>query len=227
MIRTLLVSAALLGAPLLNVAESAHGLQVTTLEEVLTPRQVQLAIASLEEHGLDPADYQAGNYKERWTRAALHLLHGKLDAKSVEPDWTAKRRERDLGAIYERHRAAGTLENSFEELAPSYPEYVALKAELARLQTLTETPRIDRARPTLRPGDSNSAITSVQAQLGVAESGTYDSATADAVKAFQDANDLDADGIIGPATATRPSRPCRRSWVLRKAGPTTRPPPTR
>ena len=196
MIRTLLLSAALLsGAPVF--AQTAGP---TPIGVQMDLKGVDGAIAGLAAHGLDPEDYRTGDDKARWTRAALHLLHGKLDAKSVEPDWTAKRRERDLGMIYERHLAAGTLATSLEELAPSYPEYAALKAELARLGTVLETPRIDRGRITLRPGDRDNDILSVQAQLGVSQNSTYNAETEAAVKAFQDANDLDADGIIGPAT---------------------------
>ena len=197
MIRTLLVSAALLGAP--AFAQTAQ-LPLTSSALHADAIAVDEAIATLEAHGLDPADYREGDPEARWTRAALHLLHGKLDPKTVEPDWTAKRRERDLGDIYDRHLADGTLATSLGELAPAYPEYAALKAELARLRTLQETPRMDRARPTLRPGDRSDAIASVQAQLQLPGISTYDPATVEAVKAFQTASDLDSDGIIGPAT---------------------------
>jgi peptidoglycan hydrolase-like protein with peptidoglycan-binding domain len=37
-----------------------------------------------------------------------------------------------------------------------------------------------------------------QRRLGIAETGRFDAATDDAVRAFQDDNDLVNDGIIGP-----------------------------
>src|SRR5664279_5093326 len=52
----------------------------------------------------------------------------------------------------------------------------------------------------LRIGSSGSAVTVLQAKLGVAQDGVFGARTAAAVVAFQRAHWLAADGVVGPAT---------------------------
>jgi cell wall-associated NlpC family hydrolase len=52
----------------------------------------------------------------------------------------------------------------------------------------------------LRSGSSGSAVTVLQAKLGVAQDGVFGARTAAAVVAFQRAHGLAADGVVGPAT---------------------------
>ena len=54
--------------------------------------------------------------------------------------------------------------------------------------------------PTLRVGSSGSAVTQLQRKLHVSATGYYGSQTKAAVKRFQRAHGLTADGIAGPAT---------------------------
>src|SRR4029077_1871997 len=49
-------------------------------------------------------------------------------------------------------------------------------------------------------GASGARVGWVQRRLGIAETDKFDAVTADAVRAFQDDNDLVNDGIIGPRT---------------------------
>jgi peptidoglycan hydrolase-like protein with peptidoglycan-binding domain len=55
-------------------------------------------------------------------------------------------------------------------------------------------------RPTLRRGDEGDFVKLVQAAVGVASTGRFDGATEAAVRAFQSANGLVPDGIVGPRT---------------------------
>jgi peptidoglycan hydrolase-like protein with peptidoglycan-binding domain len=50
-------------------------------------------------------------------------------------------------------------------------------------------------------GSQGDQVSAVQSALGVSQTGTYDSATARAVRAFQGENGLVVDGIVGPETS--------------------------
>ena len=54
--------------------------------------------------------------------------------------------------------------------------------------------------PTMRRGDEGEFVRIVQAAVGVPVTGIFDAATEDAVRAFQRANGLVPDGIVGPRT---------------------------
>jgi hypothetical protein len=74
---------------------------------------------------------------------------------------------------------------------------LALGAPLALGQTTAQAP----APATLSAGSSGSAVSSLQAALGVRQSGVFDAATRRAVLRFQRRNGLTVDGIVGPQTA--------------------------
>ena len=74
--------------------------------------QLLQALASLSDHGLDPAHYHLQQLEkwrndrqarehyatDAWFAAAGHMLNGKLDPVTINPDWTARGREADLAA---------------------------------------------------------------------------------------------------------------------------------
>jgi len=105
------------------------------------------AVSRVEEHGLSPADYHlaplqalaaGGDVVERellaadsYLTLAAHLLEGRVDPTSVEPDWTANRRERDLVAHLGQALAEKRIGPSLQELEPVAPGYQVLKQALA------------------------------------------------------------------------------------------------
>jgi hypothetical protein len=74
---------------------------------------------------------------------------------------------------------------------------LALGAPLALGQTSAQAP----APATLSAGSSGSAVSALQAALGVKQTGRFTASTARAVRAFQRKNGLTVDGIVGPQTA--------------------------
>jgi hypothetical protein len=74
---------------------------------------------------------------------------------------------------------------------------LALGAPLALGQTTAQAP----APATLSAGSAGSAVTALQAALGIRQTGTFDAATKRAVRSFQRRNGLTVDGIVGPQTA--------------------------
>ncbi len=180
------------------------------------------ALADLDDHGLDSAHYHlqelhslAGEREKRdrlatdaWFSAAAHMVYGKLDAVSIEPDWTAARRDADLAGILRNALSNGAVAQSLDSLAPKQPGYRNLKAELAQLRELDAEgiTRVPSGAP-LRKGDRGPRVTALierlveLALIGDDDAGdVFDDSVNAAVIVFQDSNDLDADGIVGPAT---------------------------
>jgi hypothetical protein len=74
---------------------------------------------------------------------------------------------------------------------------LALGAPLALAQSSAQAP----APSTLSSGSTGTAVSALQAALGVAQSGRFTASTARAVRSFQRRNGLTVDGIVGPQTA--------------------------
>ena len=176
----------------------------------------------LEAHGLNPVHYRIDRLEAlksnraardrlataAWFTAASHMLYGKLDPVSVEPDWTAASRQADLPTVLRYTLSSGTIAGSLEQFAPIQPEYSALKAELARLRSEGGFTRIAVPEgPALKPGMTGERVSALQKrliQLGLlvaaGESGTFDDATKLSLQTFQAANELDNDGVAGAAS---------------------------
>ncbi|MGJ8559837.1 MAG: L,D-transpeptidase family protein [Litorimonas sp.] len=172
------------------------------------------ALNSVAAHGLNPADYHLSTLIDHgsegemalyavdaWMSAASHIAFGKLSPKSVEPDWTAKGREADLIGHLREALANGKLASSLDRLAPQHAAYQSLRTELAK--RLAEPPRNDieiLAGETLRPGMTTDRVEAAQTRLGIATTGIFDAEMEAAVLLFQRDNNLEEDGLIGPAT---------------------------
>jgi len=89
---------------------------------------------------------------------------------------------------------------------------LALGGPLALAQTSAQVP----APSTLSAGSSGNAVSSLQAALGIRQTGSFSAATARAVRSFQRRNGLTVDGIVGPQTAAALKMP---SATARAASP--------
>ena len=180
------------------------------------------AIQDLSDHGLFPAHYHLQALLEHrgdrdmreplatnaWFTAAAHMVRGKLDPATYEPDWTARRRKQDLAAHLTKALSDGSVAGSLDALAPRHPEYAALKAELALLRGQPEvTPIVVADGPLLADGAAGERVEQLQARLaqlglllGAAQRGVYDGTTEKAIETFQMKSGLVVDGMVGPAT---------------------------
>lgn len=172
--------------------------------------------------GLDPADYLtpsidaarlSGGGVELATletafsavtmRYADHLHNGRIDPQSVSVLLDVKRKPIDEAALLERLAKSKDPAAILMELEPQHREFQALKSALANFaKTDAARPLPIGDGPVLRPGNSDSRLPAIRARLKLAASTSqlYDELTVDAIKAFQEGQGLEVDGIIGPAT---------------------------
>lgn len=187
---------------------------------------LQGAIESVASHGLDPDDHHravladpatcAPDHEliatDAWLMMAAHLHGGRVDPRTVEPDWSATRPGIDLVARLAQALAAGEVAQSLDALAPRDAHYAALREALARWRDLaagTPWPMLDPG-PSLRAGDQGPQVAQLRARL-LAEGliGQVDAAAGDeifdelldeSVRGFQRDANLEPDGVVGAAT---------------------------
>lgn len=97
-----------------------------------------------------------------------------------------------LASLRRRRRRSST------GMVASLAAVLALGAPLALGQTTAQAP----APQTLKSGSSGTAVTALQAALGVKQTGRFTASTLKAVKSFQRKHGLAVDGIVGPQTAS-------------------------
>lgn len=185
------------------------------------------AISDAGSHGLRPSDYHrqalrraidAGDTDatevlatDAYLTLAAHLLGGRVDPISIEPTWTASRRERDLPKHLQAALEKGRIRASLAELEPNAAGYGVLKDALA----MYHSAKLDGGwqpvppGPILRLGDSGPKVAALRERLGAsgllntgddADSSEFDIELESAVAAFQRRLGLEPDGIVGPLT---------------------------
>ncbi|MEJ0009704.1 MAG: L,D-transpeptidase family protein [Alphaproteobacteria bacterium] len=131
---------------------------------------------------------------------------------SVAHQWdtgAAAPAEADRVALLQGASAAADTGAYLDALAPALPEYAALKGALQRYRTIAA----QGGWPQWTPGgkiapDSADARLGTLRQILVAQGdlaagnypATYDAATIDGVKRFQERHNIDADGVVGAGT---------------------------
>ncbi len=180
------------------------------------------AIAASEQQGLRPQNYHQAIlssasldnpklkdilYTDAWLSLAANVLGGQLDPVSMEPDWTAARRERDLPALLALAIESGRIAETIVDLEPNAAEYGQLKAELSRLLS---APLVSfEAFPSgsaLKPGQADTRLALLcealkRHQESCAQTPErYVGELVEAIKRIQSRAGLEADGVIGPAT---------------------------
>ena len=175
-----------------------------------------------EAEGLDPSDYLtpsiardklAGDgialatletaFSAATMRYANHLHNGRIDPQSISRLLDITPKSIDEAALLEQLAGSNDPAAILSRLEPKHPEFLALKAALATFeQSSAARPTPIGDGPVLRPGNSDARLPAIRARLELAASTSqlYDELTVDAIKAFQEGQGLEVDGIIGPAT---------------------------
>jgi len=145
-----------------------------------------------------------------YLRYAIDVSTGLINPSSLSRLIDRRRQVANVADLMDGVRAEGANPAFYAALEPQAPVYRALKNELVRLAAVIaegETqPRVGPGR-SLRPGQTDERVLALRVRLAMqgytdvaGDSPVYDTLLADAVKAFQTINNLDADGIIGPKT---------------------------
>ncbi|MBJ6988699.1 MULTISPECIES: L,D-transpeptidase family protein [unclassified Devosia] len=137
------------------------------------------------------------------TRYAHHLHNGRINPQSISTNLDIKTKSIDEAALLERLARSADPAAVLNELSPTHPEFLSLKAALASFNTIaTDRPTPIAGGPTLRPGNTDPRVHAIRERLQVASLGSdiYDDITFQAVKSFQASQGLEVDGVIGPAT---------------------------
>ncbi len=176
-------------------------------------------------HGLNPAHYHGdiltaeapgpsvGPERAAWLdvlatdallRQIRHRSIGVVSPRQLDPDWELIAPEVDVLQWVAQWRQGGPdLHAALQALWPSAPEYYALVR--ARADILAEgdvhAPTVAPGR-LIRPGDVGERVAQLRRRLlgPLDDADLYDPTLAQAVKSFQLASGLEADGIVGDAT---------------------------
>jgi len=140
-----------------------------------------------------------------------HLLQGRVNPATLEPEWLANRRRVDMATELQTMLEGGDPDASLDGLRPSQPGYRALKSMLARLRRVDATGGWGTvpAGSTLHPGDSDVRVPALRRRLrgsgdlaGRSPTDTllFDEDLAEGVRRFQERHGLEADGNVGRET---------------------------
>ncbi len=140
-----------------------------------------------------------------------HLLAGRVNPETIDPEWHARRREADLAGVLEEALREERIEESLEALLPPQPGYARLRQALERYRELAVEGGWSRLPEggKLQLGDRGEAVTSLRNRLvmtgDLGESAEenldgFDEEVDGAVRRFQARHGLDIDGVVGPAT---------------------------
>lgn len=144
-----------------------------------------------------------------------HLLHGRVNPETVEPEWTANRRNADMGAVLRRALEGGSVAETLDGLRPPQRRYARLRVALERYRELARGggwPSVPEG-PKLEPGARDARVPVLRDRLaasGDLAGGAEGAQTSDpdlygpeletAVRSFQSRHGLDVDGIVGQGT---------------------------
>jgi murein L,D-transpeptidase YcbB/YkuD len=141
-----------------------------------------------------------------------HLVHGQVNAETIQSEWFIKGRVEDLAAVLEKGIAQRDIRGAFDSLKPNHPVYRGLKQAYRKYQALakaggwTEFP----PGPKLKKGDRDERVEAIRNSLEARgdlvpweclDPALFDDGLEDSVKAFQLRHGLEPDGALGDDTA--------------------------
>lgn len=157
--------------------------------------------------GSDPAKLAALEtaFSDSALRYAQDLYAGRIRPSAVSSLITVPAKRIDASATLVKLAESKDPAKVLADLEPKHPEFLALKAALAKFSEDGVDQQIAIADgPLLKPGMSDERVPDLRKRLAVTAADptslVYDDDLVDAIKAFQDSLGLTADGVTGPAT---------------------------
>jgi murein L,D-transpeptidase YcbB/YkuD len=196
------------------------------IENQAVTERAQAAVRRLrdaESDGLDPDDYATTDFKGldspqafaegevKLTIAVLtfarHAQSGRVHPWRISSNIDYKLPIPDPADILAKIAASNDIAGTLDGFNPPHAGFKALKAKLAEVRkqaapAVEEAIRIPEGK-IIRPGMEDPRVPLVRKRLNIAadpQSTTYDDAVFEAVKAYQEAEGLGSDGMLGPNT---------------------------
>ena len=142
---------------------------------------------------------------------ASHLLAGRVNPQTFDPEWHANRREMDLAQLLEKSLKENDIRKGLESLLPSYAGYHYLEQTLIKYRKIAAQggwPTI-QASPSIKKDDRGEPVEKLRQRLTITDNlkpetdsdpTIFDESLENAVCNFQKRHGLDVDGIAGPNT---------------------------
>ncbi|HEX9972187.1 MAG TPA: L,D-transpeptidase family protein [bacterium] len=140
-----------------------------------------------------------------------HLLSGRVNPETIDPEWLTERPEADLVAILNEALASGKIQKTLKNLLPDIPCYEKLREEMAFYKSIALQggwPIVPTDQPT-KKGDRGLHVSALSARLIMSgdlkerpleAKSLFDDTLEIAVKKFQDRHGLHVDGEVGTGT---------------------------
>lgn len=142
-----------------------------------------------------------------------HLLAGRINPETIDPEWVANRREVDLAMSLQAALDSTQIEAKLKSFLPPHPGYQRLRLALARYRDMAKKggwPLVPDG-PKMEKGDRDKRVIVLRTRLGLSSDLGYtsegngdlfDEELEEAVLKFQENHGLKADGIVGRLTMT-------------------------
>ncbi|KKB84185.1 hypothetical protein VW29_11755 [Devosia limi DSM 17137] len=134
---------------------------------------------------------------------ATHIHTGRIKPQSVDSQLDIQPKHLDEAALLVELARSADPVAVLAKLEPTHPEFLALKAALAKFEDGTvDRPAAIADGPLLKPGVSDARMPLIRERLGLPADASliYDDAVVAGIKAFQESLGLSPDGVTGPAT---------------------------
>ncbi|MBU1949076.1 MAG: L,D-transpeptidase family protein, partial [Candidatus Eisenbacteria bacterium] len=153
---------------------------------------------------------------------ASHLLSGRVNPETLDPEWIATRREGDLAQVLEKALQGAGIKEELPSLLPMGPGYRRLKTALAHYRRISDQggwPTVSPG-PKLELGSIDGRVQELRRRLAAenlladgmtADPEAFDATLRDAVLDFQELRGLDVDGIVGQKTIGALNIPVERT----------------
>jgi murein L,D-transpeptidase YcbB/YkuD len=142
---------------------------------------------------------------------ATHLLSGRVNPETVDPEWFVNPREADLPAVLERALSEDGVAEALRDLLPSHPGYAMLRAALKTYRLIDASGGWVKVPngPTMKKGQRGRRVVALRKRLEVTgdlektdgpDGLAFDETLEQAVRRFQTRHGLEADGVVGRDT---------------------------
>lgn len=149
---------------------------------------------------------------------ANHLLSGRVNPETIEPEWLTDRPETDLVAILNQALASRKIKQTLFGLLPNMPCYSRLRAEMTKYKSIAMKGGwpIVPLGPPMKKGDRGYRVAALSARLissgdlkqrSLQAIAVFDDTLETAIRRFQVGSGLKVDGEVGAGTLDYLNKP--------------------